>query len=303
MNLQTGKCLLIMLAACTGPAANAQIPTVSAGEIVRLENFHSEFVTARHVDVWLPEGCNEHNSYTVLYMHDGQMLFDSTITWNQQEWGVDEAATRLIEENKLQPFIVVGIHNSGEGRHADYLPQKPFESLPEDFQQEYFIQANYNSLQSDNYLHFLVEELKPYIDKNFSTKPERENTFVAGSSMGGLISIYAICEHPDVFGGAACISTHWPGIRDQQENPLPGAFMEYLNLNLPSPDDHKIYFDYGTETLDALYEPYQKQADVIMRENGYTDQNWMTRKFEGASHSENAWRARLHTPLLFLMGD
>jgi predicted alpha/beta superfamily hydrolase len=128
-----------------------------------------------------------------------------------------------------------------------------------------------------------------------------KGTFIAGSSMGGLISLYALCEYPKVFGSAACLSTHWPGIFTMENNPVPDAFIRYLEENLPRPGSHKIYFDFGTETLDSLYEPLQNRVDDVMRHHGYTHKNWMTLKFPGEDHSERAWHSRLEVPLLFLL--
>jgi enterochelin esterase-like enzyme len=157
------------------------------------------------------------------------------------------------------------------------------------------------TVHSDSYLKFLVEELKPFIDSAFSVKTDRANTFIAGSSMGGLISMYAICEYPNVFGGAACLSTHWTGIFTNKNNPIPDAFLDYLSRNLPSPKTHKLYFDHGTATLDTLYEPYQERADAIIRAGGYNDNNFMTKVFEGANHTEQSWAKRLDIPILFLL--
>lgn len=298
---------LLLLAACSALPAFAQLPRVSSGTIQRLDNFPSRFVSARHVDVWLPEGYSPGKKYAVLYMHDGQMLFDSTTTWNRQEWGVDETLGKMIREKKARPCIVVGVWNAGGERHADYFPQKPFESLPAGFRDSLLREARQGGLfsgkvQSDAYLKFLVQELKPFIDSAFSTRPGRASTFIAGSSMGGLISMYAICEYPGVFGGAACLSTHWPGTFTVEGNPIPAAFMNYLKEKLPAPSRHRIYFDYGTETLDALYEPFQKQADEIMKQKGFSRKNWLTKKFAGEDHSERAWRKRLDIPLTFLLG-
>ena len=94
--------------------------------------------------------------------------------------------------------------------------------------------------------------------------------------MGGVISLYALCRYPKLFGGAACLSTHWPGTFNMDNNPIPAAFMNYLRTHLPSPATHKIYFDYGDATLDALYPPLQKMADEVMKEKGFTSRNWMT---------------------------
>ena len=148
----------------------------------------------------------------------------------------------------------------------------------------------------------MVTELKPYIDSHFSVKTDKNNTFIAGSSMGGLISMYALCEYPQVFGGAACISTHWPGLFIVENNPVPQAFYNYLSNNLPSPATHKIYFDYGTATTDALYPPFQAEVDKIMQQKGFNDKNWKTLRFEGENHSEKAWSKRLHIPFEFLLG-
>jgi predicted alpha/beta superfamily hydrolase len=287
----------------------AQIPKVAAGTIKRFENMPSAFVAARTIDVWLPDGYNANKKYAVLYMHDGNALFDAATMWNHQEWGVDEIISKLITTNRIKDCIVVGIWNGGASRHSEYFPQKPFESLTES-QQTYLYTAKRNNaqiyfsqkVQSDNYLRFLVTELKPFIDKNFATLPDKDNTFVAGSSMGGLISMYAICEYPQVFGGAACMSTHWVGISETVNNPVPAAFMQYLQQHLPAPQQHKIYFDYGSETLDSLYKPFQLQADVIMQQKGYNSSNWLSKEFVGADHSENAWNKRFEIPVSFLLG-
>jgi enterochelin esterase-like enzyme len=288
----------------------SQPPAVSTGTIIRINEFPSASIGPRTIDVWLPDGYDPLQKYAVLYMHDGQMLFDTTMTWNRQEWGVDETAGRLALQGKIRPCIVVGIWNAGPARHSEYFPQEPFGSLPPSYTDSLLHLARRTEgavlfkgeVYSDNYLRFIVQELKPYIDSAFSTLRDPANTFIAGSSMGGLISLYAICEYPEIFGGAACLSTHWPGIFTVENNPIPEAFLEYMRHNLPSPENHKIYFDYGTETLDALYEPYQKQADRVMKQNGYKKKkNWQTLKFKGEDHSENAWRGRLEIPLVFLL--
>jgi enterochelin esterase-like enzyme len=287
---------------------HAQLPKVSFGKIDRIENFESKYVTSRNVDVWLPEGYSPQKKYAVLYMHDGQMLFDSSITWNNQSWKVSETLHSLLATKQIRDVIVVGIWNGGSTRHSDYFPQKPFEALSS-IEKDTVVQqlqsvgrAKQNfTPNSDNYLKFLVTELKPFIDKKYSTHKGNKNTFVAGSSMGGLISMYAICEYPTIFGGAACLSTHWPGTFTIKNNPIPNAFVLYLKSHLPDPKNHKIYFDCGDQTLDALYPPLQKQIDEVMKAKGFDQSNWMTRLFPGEDHSEKAWAKRFATPLLFLL--
>lgn len=284
---------------------------VSTGTLHQIQNFQSKYVAAKHVYVWLPDGYDRNRTYPVLYMHDGQALFDAKTTWNKQEWGIDEVAGKLIKEGKVEPFIVVASTNAdffGEGKRMnEYFPQKAFESLPKKVRKELLGESREGALMfkgdvySDRYLKFMVEELKPYIDKTFSVKSDRDNTFVMGSSMGGLISMYAISEYPEVFGAAACISTHWPGATPREGSPIPQAFFDYMKKNLPDPATHRIYFDLGTETLDQYYPPLQKQADVVMREKGFGPGSWETRTFEGAAHDEVSWQKRLHIPLLFLL--
>ena len=279
------------------------------GKIIEYKNFSSKYVDARNITIWLPDGYDSLKKYPVLYMHDGQMLFDSTTTWNKQEWKIDETSTSLIKDNKIKPFIVVGIWNNGNQRRFEYMPQKPFSQLPKETQLSIRKQLMDNKeiepfkMKADDYLKFIVKELKPFVDSHFSSLPNQENTFIGGSSFGGMISWYALCEYPKLFGGAICISTHWPGMFPGSINPkLPEAFFAYLNKKIPSPNNHKIYFDYGTETLDAYYEPYQLKVDKIIERKGYKEGNWMSLKFTGEDHSEKAWAKRMDYPFQFIFG-
>ena len=280
---------------------------LSSGTIQRIENFPSDFVRPRNVDVWLPENYSKDKKYAVLYMHDGQMLFDASTTWNKQEWRVDEVASQLMKVGKTKDFIVVAMWNHADIRHPNYYPQKPFESLPEKYKDSIVNSAkkqygsDFKALDSDNYLKFIVEEVKPYIDSHYSVKTDARNTFVAGSSMGGLISMYALCEYPNVFGGSACLSTHWVGIQPYKGNPIPETFFKYLEESLPSPKTHKIYFDYGTATLDKFYLPYQHRVDEVLKLKGFDDTNSKNLKFEGHAHDEISWAKRLDVPLTFLL--
>jgi len=299
--------LVLVLSFFLPVCVTAKPVNVSVGSLKTIENFESSFIGSRTVQVWLPPNYSDDIAYSVLYMHDGQMLFDASSTWNGQEWGVDEVAGRLQVEGKTKPFIVVSVFNGGELRYPEYLPQKPWEALSKKQQAslntggQQAIVSN-KAIRSDSYLKFLVEELKPYIDKTYSVQTDRDYTFVAGSSMGGLISLYALGEYPDVFGGAACLSTHWPGSSRPEWTAITDQFLIYLRDIVPVPGKHKLYFDYGNQTLDAVYPPMQKAADGIMQEKGYDQTNWLTVFDDGAAHTEDAWRARLDQPLLFLLG-
>lgn len=278
----------------------------AGGTLLRIVNFPSNYIPPRKVDIWLPEGYADSTKYAVLYMHDGQMLFDSRITWNNEEWKVDEVSTQLMKDSITRDFIVIAPYNINDLRHSEYFPQKPYESLSEYSRDSLYVEAKrdnfkFDEVTSDNYLGFIVNELKPYVDANYSVFVDRENTFIAGSSMGGLISMYAICEYPEIFGGAACLSTHWPGGNPHDGDLLANTFFNYMRSNVPSPKNHKFYFDYGTETLDKFYPKYAWKVDKIFKKKGYDTSNFKNLKFQGEGHTEISWQNRLDIPLTFLL--
>ena len=272
-------------------------PEFNKGIIKHFKSFESQYVQSRNIDVWVPDNSNLNDPFAVLYMHDGQNIFESEYSFNRISWKVDETLSYLINNYKISPCIVVGIWNT-EKRFQEFIPFKPFLNYLPQSTNEVLI----NSI-SDDYLRFIVFELKPFIDNNFNTLKDRDNTFISGSSLGGLVSIYAICEYPETFGGAACLSTHWPFSIIQSDPLMFNAITDYLKANLPSPLTHKIYFDRGTETLDSLYVSYQSEVDRIMKEAGYSKKSWMTRIFEGDEHSELSWQRRFHIPATFLLSD
>jgi enterochelin esterase-like enzyme len=288
---------------CIGGISMAQpIPKVSSGTIERLENFKSQFVAPRHVDVWLPDGYDEGVQHNVLYMHDGQMLFDAQTTWNKQAWEVDVTLARLIHQEKVPPTIVVGIWNIDKHRRAEYFPEKQLTYMSAERRAEMVDIVLQGKPQADAYLHFLVHELKPVIDGKYATYADAAHTFVMGSSRGGAISVYAMNEYPQVFGGAAGLSTHWIGSHTRNAAIPLGAF-DYLRDRLATPKDHRLYQDHGTVELDALYAPYQVFIDQLVKDQGYTDANYLSLVFEGAGHNEQAWASRLEVPMVFLMGQ
>lgn len=301
--------VIAVISSLFGVALAQPMPQVTSGTLQRLENFPSRYVDARHIDVWLPDGYGPGKRYDVLYMQDGQMLFDANTTWNRQAWNVDATMTKLIAAGGIAETIVVGIWNNGKLRYAEYFPEKFLPLVDKDVRRDYVKRAQFGKARADNYLRFLVKELKPAIDRRFLTRPAREHTFVMGSSMGGLISLYAMTEYPQVFGGAACLSTHWLGrptawgTPEQIQNAeLPLAAFNYLKKRLPDPASHRLYMDRGTVALDAQYAVHQAFVDELVRERGYTAANWMTRVFDGASHDEKSWADRLDVPLRFLLG-
>lgn len=291
-------------------AENAPLPHVSAGRIERLANLASHNVPSRNVDVWLPPGYPADAPYAVVYMHDGQNLFDAALTWNHQEWRADEVASALIARGEVRPFLIVGVWNVGKARISEYFPQKPWQALSAQEQARLYKQAPgepqllATAPYADAYLRFLVEELKPIIDRRYAVDAKPSATFTLGSSLGGLVSMYALGEYPQVFGGAACLSTHWPGtsLRDDSRNPGPKVFQAYVAAHFDMPADHRLYFDHGVGTLDASYTERQDAVDALLRGKGWDAAHLRSLTFPGAEHNEQAWAARLDQPLRFLLG-
>jgi glycosidase/predicted alpha/beta superfamily hydrolase len=273
-----------------------EVPQGVTGTLETEERMASRFVDPRRVDVWLPPsyGREPRRRYPVLYMHDGQNLFDPALSYIGVDWGVDEAITRLAAQGEIREAIVVGIWNTPK-RFAEYMPARaiPESGLPDGWPDLAWMRRE--RIVSDDYLRFIVEELKPFVDARYRTLPGRADTSIMGSSMGALISLYALVEYPEVFGAAGCVSIHWP-LGD-------GLVADYLARALPPRGPNRLYFDHGTTTLDAGYEPYQRRVDAMLRAAGWREgRDFMTYRDEGAAHDERAWRARLSVPLRFLLG-
>jgi enterochelin esterase-like enzyme len=292
-------------------AAQAQPSPTSAqpfagGTLTRWDRFPSAQVEPRTVYVWTPRGYAEgRGRHDVLYMTDGQNLFLPAEAYSGQTWQVAEHLQALIDAHKVRPTIIVGVWNTPR-RGSEYAPAGG--QTPEDLA---LIGREWNGgpVISDRYVAFLASELKPFVDHTYRTDPRPPHTFAMGSSMGGLISLYAFVSRPDVFGGAACLSTHWPirglqGLSDVEgTRRIADAYLHWIDAHLPPADHHRLYFDHGTADLDSHYAPFQQEMDAILSRHGYvSDRNAMSLVFPGATHNEVAWRARLDQPLEFLLG-
>ena len=303
--------LLLLLFASPALAGDPNGPVhVSAGTIVDLSILKSRYADPRRVVVWLPPGYSSHGpKYSVLYMHDGQNLFDKATAGYGMEWEIDEHLSQLIAQKKVRPAIVVGIWNTPK-RLQEYVPSKAFRGLPAQYQGK--VRALYGGDPlSDGYLKFIVRELRPMINRRFNVKTGPADTVIMGSSMGSLISLYAIDEYPRVFGGAGMMSTHWPlflkpdgqSVSQEEYEVVSAAFERYLSPALPDPRTHRLYFDHGTETLDSIYKQYQDRVDAVVARRGYKQGvNWMTQSFPGQKHNEVSWASRVDVPLQFLLG-
>jgi enterochelin esterase-like enzyme len=297
----------VLAAGCATPADRADATPAGGGRFETTPAFASAHAAPRRVTVWLPPGYDgDGTRHSVLYMHDGQNLFDPADAYGGQTWGVVPALLALRAAGAVPPTIVVGIWNTPL-RRQEYGPAAPLARLPAAWRDQLYG----GPALSDGYLRFLVDDLKPHIDATYRTLPGPAHTRVMGSSMGGLISLYALVQHPGVFGAAGCVSTHWPMSTQPAWITPPGdpraaqaqqALRDWLAERLPAPGAHRLYFDHGTVNLDALYPPLQTQVDMVLAARGWQrGTHFISRQFDGGDHNEAAWRARVQLPLRFLL--
>ena len=213
-----------------------------------------------------------------------------------------------MRKTRSRGAIVVGIWSTAQ-RRPDYSPQA-IESRLNPAIRARVAREHGGAAQSDAFLRFVVEELKPQIDRMFVTAPGRASTMIGGSSMGALVSLYGLCKYPQVFGAAACLSTHWTLLsaresyanRDLETDHILPAMADYLTENLPRPGRHRVWMDHGTLNLDSHYGPYQARIDAVFAARSWQqDRDFVSRVYAGADHNEASWRARLDDPVNFLL--
>lgn len=276
------------------------IPAVAqdAGRFVEMPDVRSAYLAPSHVTIWLPPGYDgSKRRYAVVYMHDAQNLFFPERSNFNKVWAADASARRLIAARRVQPFIIVGVSQPGEARYAQYLPQALYAAASPGLRAKFDAAAK-RPIYSDDYLRFLVTELKPMIDARFRTRADRDHTAIVGSSMGGLISCYAFTRYPAVFGRAGCVSTHWPmanpadtaGYRDE----IVALWRDEFTRGLGRPSGRRLWMDHGDQMLDAAYPPYQAAITKVVAGLGWREgRDFVARAYPGAAHEENAWAARM----------
>ncbi|NRD68273.1 alpha/beta hydrolase, partial [Corallococcus exiguus] len=236
----------------------------------------------RDVIIWLPPGYEADTTrrYPVLYMHDGQNLMDVSTAF-AGEWNVDETAQALVESGKVEPLIIVGIYNTSD-RIAEYTP------VP--FPPEYP-----NAGRADVYGQFLIQELKPRIDAEFRTKPEARFTGLAGSSLGGLVSMSLGLKHPGVFTRLGVVSPSvWWADRE---------IVSEVNALTAKPE-LRIWEDIGTNegsgSQAETVADAQALRDALVAKGWVLDDDLKYTVVEGGQHNEAAWSARFGDLLRFL---
>lgn len=277
------------------------------GTFVEIGPFAVAGLPDQRLSIWLPPGYEDGKQrYPVLYMHDGHNLFDPAKSNFNKVWSADKAVSTLAGAGRIEPHIIVGIWAPGADRYRQYLPQFAAERAPPGLESNIAENLNSGSVVSARYLQWMADELKKQVDRDFRTRPGVQDTAIAGSSMGGLMSCYAILERPDVFGRAACLSSHWPialpeTAADHREEVL-AIWRNWLADRLGKPLGRRIWMDHGTATLDAHYAPYQQAVDAQFREAGWVEgRDWTSRVYDGAEHEENAWAQRLPEVLGWLL--
>jgi predicted alpha/beta superfamily hydrolase len=297
--------------AATAMLASMHMPAFAAdeGRLVNLGTVPSQHIAAPRVFVWLPPGYDaSRRRYGVVYMHDGQNLFDPKRSNFNKVWAADKSALRIIERGQAAPFIIVGIDQPGVDRGRQYFPKPMAALVGSAVQAKLQAQGGGKPIISDEYLKFIVTELKPLIDRSYRTIPGRNRTAIAGSSMGGLISLYAITRYPEVFGTAGAVSTHLP-LADpnwtaEERAAIFEGWRRYVREELGTPKGRRIWFDHGTATLDAFYAPYQQVLDAALVANGWRKgRDFSSRIYPGTPHEENAWAARLDDVFAWMLKD
>lgn len=247
-------------------------------QITGTVRYHLQFagngLKPRDIVVWLPPCYDDSTDkrYPVFYMHDGQNAFDPATSSFGYEWRADEVADSLIKTGDINEIIIVAINNTVD-RGQEYV---------------------YSNL-GYAYMDFIVNKLKPFIDKEYRTLPDKENTAVCGASLGGLISLMLVWNYPKVFSKAACLSS---AFKIDQLN-----YVDTVANYSGKKKDIKLYIDNGGMGLDASLQPGNDEMIAALQNKGYElgkDINWYVDK--NASHSEIAWAARIWRPLVFFFG-
>jgi predicted alpha/beta superfamily hydrolase len=261
------------------PATGYRIGHTLTGEFRVHERFHSSFLAHdRTVIVYLPPGYDPSHvrRYPVLYLHDGQNVFDRATSVGE-EWGVDETAQALIEGGVIEPLIIVGVYNTGEHRIDEYTPTGSARM--------------HKGGQADLYGRMLVEELKPFIDARYRTLPSAANTGLGGSSLGGLLTLHLGLRYPTVFSKLAVLSPSvwWDSRVIVRE-------VRALHRKLPL----RIWLDAGTCEGERVCEDARLLRDALVEKGWSLDDDLKYFEAEGAQHNEQSWGSRVDPILRYL---
>lgn len=261
-----------------GPVA-ADRPHTLTGDIRTHENFHSRYLEHdRTVLVYLPPDYDPATAdrYPVLYLHDGQNVFDQATSFGD-EWRVDETAQELITTGRIEPIIVVGVYNTGDHRLDEYTPTATTETG--------------RGGHADDYGRMLVEELKPFIDATYKTFPGAANTAMGGSSLGGLLTIHLGLRYPTAFGKLAVLSPSvWWDDRVilREVEALTGKFSQ------------RIWLDAGLREGERVVADSRLLRDALVAKGWILGEDLAYYEAPEGEHNERSWAARVGPVLEFL---
>jgi predicted alpha/beta superfamily hydrolase len=254
--------------------SNYEIEGQITGEVRYHNDIKFEPLLPRDIIVWLPPGYHDKANlhYPVLYMHDGQNVFDPATSPFGIDWQVDEAADSLIRNDIIDRIIIVGIYNTPD-RSTEYD----------------------NTLQGQDYMKFVVDKVKPLVDKTYRTKPEREFTAVGGSSMGGLISFMLVWEHNQVFSKAICMS---PAFKYKDNE-----YISAVEIYSGPKKTLTLYIDNGGVGLEEQLQPGVDEMIKVLKQKDYIEDNdFVFYLDKDGVHNEGAWAKRIPNALKFLFG-
>jgi predicted alpha/beta superfamily hydrolase len=244
------------------------------GTVKYHRNFWGEGIKPRDVIVWLPPGYESdlNKNYPVLYMHDGQNIVDPNTSSFQVDWQIDEAADSLIRKELIEPIIIVGIYNTPDRNH-EYSEDK----------------------LGLLYMKFIVDSLKPFIDRNYRTKPDRMNTANGGGSLGGLISFMLMWDYSEIFSKAICFS---PAFKIDQYD-----FVDNVKSYKGKSKSFKLYILNGDNELDSMLQPGVDEMLNALKHQGYFEEsNYYFQKGKNSLHGEKDWAKNIWRALIFLFG-
>jgi predicted alpha/beta superfamily hydrolase len=278
--------LVLALAAAPAPQDAEERRSSLTGDIRHHRDFASSHLgNSRDLIVYLPPEYERETRrrYPVLYLHDGQNVFDGMTSFLPNlEWRADEAAEGLIRAGLIEPIIIVGIANAGAERANEYLPTRLRLRGGEEV-----------GGRADLYGRMLVEEIKPFIDRTYRTRPDRRNTALGGSSFGGIVTLHLGLTRPDVFGKLAVLSPSvWWDDR----------LMVRRVRKLARKPDTRIWLDMGTAEGSGAVENSDLLRDALVERGWRSGRDLAYYVDHGAIHQEGAWASRMPAILMYLFG-
>ena len=253
------------------------------------------YLSGRTVRVWVPSNyTRSKTSYDVVYFHDGQMLFDSTNTWNHQSWNLAEVGKKYLRKKKV---ILVGIDNAPLNRYAEFFPAPIFPKLPAQVQLA-LRDSLWNGLPLfESYTNALTKEVFPLIEQNFKVNTGGAHRYMAGSSMGAIVSFTFLLTHPNELSGVACLSMHLPLIdywrfKNRFKEPISNTFNAFVKEKSMNIENKRIYIDRGDQSLDEVYDDYFVSFEQLLLPMKEKNNLWV-KLIPNSGHSERDWSRRI----------